>query len=79
VLDDEKKFIGVNRSSAQMIEIEFENSEPAKVKFVNQLQGKLNPLNKTLPDELIIRGFKWQESIRPKSKFEILSPSLSKP
>ncbi|MFZ9302687.1 MAG: hypothetical protein ACO239_04905, partial [Sediminibacterium sp.] len=71
--------IGVNRSSAQMIEIEFENSEPAKVKFVNQLQGKLNPLNKTLPDELIIRGFKWQESIRPKSKFEILSPSLSKP
>ncbi len=79
VLDDEKKFIGVNRSSAQMIEIEFENSEPSKVKFVNQLQGKLNPLNKTLPDELIIRGFKWQESIRPKSKFEILSPSLSKP
>ena len=79
VLDDEKKFIGVNRSSAQMIEIEFENSEPAKVKFVNQLQGKLNPLNKTLPDELIIRGFKWQESIRPKTKFEILSPSLSKP
>ncbi len=79
VLDDEKKFIGVNRSSAQIIEIEFENSEPSKVKFVNQLQGKMNPLNKTLPDELIIRGFKWQESIRPKSKFEILSPSLDKP
>jgi len=79
VLDDQKKFIGVNHSSAQIIEIQFENSEPAKVKFINQLQGKLNPLNKTLPDELIIRGFKWQESIRPKSKFEILSPSLSKP
>ena len=79
VLDDQKKFIGVNHSTAQMIEIEFENSEPAKVKFVNQLLGKLNPLNKTLPEDLIIRGFKWQESIRPKSKFEILSPSSSKP
>lgn len=79
VLDNEKKFIGVNHSSAQMIEIQFEDSEPAKVKFVNQLQGKLNPLNKTFPEELILRGFKWQEYIRPKSKFEILSPSLSKP
>lgn len=74
VLDDQKKFIGVNHSSAQIIEIQFENSEPSKVKFINQLQGKLNPLNKTVPEELIIRGFRWQESIRPKSKFEILSP-----
>ena len=74
VLDDQKKFIGVNHSSAQIIEIQFEDSEPAKVKFINQLQGKLNPLNKTLPEELIIRGFKWQEDQRPKSKFEILSP-----
>lgn len=74
VLDEQKKFIGVNRSSAQIIEIQFENSEPAKVKFINQLQGKLNPLNKTLPEELIIRGFKWQEAQRPKSKFEIFSP-----
>jgi len=79
VLDDEKKFIGVNHSTAQIMEIEFENSEPAKVKFVNQLQGKMNPLNKTVPEDLILRGFKWQESIRPKSKFEILSPSSSKP
>jgi hypothetical protein len=75
VLDDQKKFIGVNHSSAQIIEIQFENSEPAKVKFINQLQGKLNPLNKILPEELIIRGFKWQESIRPKTKFDILSPN----
>lgn len=79
VLDDQKKFIGVNRSSAQIIEIDFENSEPSKVKFTNQLQGKLNPLNKVLPEELIIRGFKWQADLRPKSKFEILSPSSSKP
>jgi hypothetical protein len=74
VLDDQKKFIGVNQSSAQIIEIQFENSEPSKVKFINQLQGKLNPLNKVLPEELIIRGFKWLEDQRPKSKFEILSP-----
>jgi lipopolysaccharide export system protein LptA len=74
VLDDQKKFIGVNQSSAQIIEIQFENSEPSKVKFINQLQGKLNPLNKVLPEELIIRGFKWLEDQRPKSKSEILSP-----
>jgi lipopolysaccharide export system protein LptA len=76
VLDDNKKFIGVNHSSAQIIEILFDKGEPAKVKFINQLQGKLNPLNKTIPEELLIRGFKWQEDRRPKNKFEILSPII---
>jgi len=74
-LDNDKKFIGLNHSSAQIIEITFENSEPAKVVFRNQLVGKLTPMNQAKPDELLIRGFKWQESLRPKNKYDILSPT----
>jgi len=78
-LDNDKNFIGVNHSNAQIIEVYFENTEPAKVVFKNQLIGKMTPLNQTPKEDLIIRGFKWRESLRPKSKYELMKlPSLKK-
>ncbi len=78
-LDNDKNFIGVNHSNAQIIEVYFENTEPAKVVFKNQLIGKMTPLNQTPKEDLIIRGFKWRESLRPKSKYELMKlPSLNK-
>lgn len=71
-LDNDKNFIGVNHSNAQMIEVYFENTEPAKVVFKRQLIGKMTPLTQTPKEDLIIRGFKWQENLRPKSKFELM-------
>jgi lipopolysaccharide export system protein LptA len=73
-LDDKKDFIGINHSSAQVIEINFENSEVSKVVFRNQLMGKMTPIGQTPKEEFNIRGFKWLEDLRPKSKYEILSP-----
>ena len=78
-LDNDKYFIGVNHSNAQIIEVYFENTEPAKVVFKNQLVGKMTPINKTPKEELIIKGFKWQDNLRPKSKYELMKlPSLKK-
>lgn len=74
-LDNKKDFIGVNHSNAQIIEITFQNSEPAKVLFINQLAGKLIPISQATEDNLKVRGFKWKEALRPKSKYEILSPT----
>ena len=78
-LDNDKNFIGVNHSNAQIIEVYFENTEPAKVIFKRQLIGKMTPLNQTPKEDLLIRGFKWQENLRPKSKYELMkrSPKLN--
>lgn len=76
-LDDEKKFVGVSRTSAQIIEIDSENNEVAKVKFINKLIGKMSPMSKIPKNDYTLKGFKWQSALRPKSKFEILSPSLT--
>ena len=76
-LDDKKNFIGINHSSAQIIEISFENSEVSRVVFRNQLMGKMSPLGQTPSQEMKIRGFKWQEELRPKTKYEILSPFIT--
>jgi hypothetical protein len=72
-LDNDKRFIGVNHSNAQIIEITFENNEPAKVVFRNRLVGKLTPMGQTHATELKLNGFKWQENLRPKNKFDILA------
>jgi hypothetical protein len=39
----------------------------------------MTPLNQTPKEDLLIRGFKWQENLRPKSKHELMkrSPKLN--
>jgi hypothetical protein len=59
--DDQKKFIGVNKSSSDVIEIRFADSKPQRVTFLRN------------HEELKLRNFKWLDSIRPKSKFDILA------
>ncbi len=73
-LDNDKKFIGVNHSNAQIIEITFKDSQPTKVVLRNQLTGKMIPIGQASPTDLKIKGFKWFEQLRPKNKFDILSP-----
>jgi len=74
-IDEQNKFIGMNHSSAQSIEITFENNEVVRVKFINQLKGKMSPMGQTAPLDMRVKGFKWLEEQRPKTKYEILSPS----
>jgi hypothetical protein len=74
-IDEQNKFIGMNHSSAQSIEITFENNEVSRVKFINQLNGKMSPMGQTAPMDMRVKGFKWLEEQRPKTKYELLSPS----
>lgn len=72
--DNEQKFIGVNHSNAQIITIDFNNDEPVKIVFINQLTGKMTPLFETPKEELKLTNFKWWIERKPKTKFDILSP-----
>lgn len=70
--DEEKNFIGVNKSTADVIDVFFEESKPQKVVFLRNLEGTTYPMRSTNHEDLKIRGFKWLENIRPKSKFDLL-------
>ncbi|MCW3088777.1 MAG: OstA family protein [Sediminibacterium sp.] len=71
--DDQKKFIGVNKSSSDVIEIRFADSKPQRVTFLRNLDGTTYPMRQVNHEELKLRNFKWLDSIRPKSKFDILA------
>lgn len=70
--DEQQRFIGMNRSTADAIDMFFEEKKAKKVKFINDLKGTTFPIRQIPPEEDRLRGFKWQEERRPKSRFELL-------
>jgi lipopolysaccharide export system protein LptA len=72
--DEQKGFVGVNKNSCDLIEITFTDGKPKRVKFINNLEGGLLPMRgKTNHEDLKLKSFNWQDKLRPKSKFDLLT------
>lgn len=70
-MDDDSAFIGMNRSSGDVIDIYFVKKELNKVKFVNNVDGVLYPIRQIPGDQKLLKNFKWLDSRRPKNKLEL--------
>jgi lipopolysaccharide export system protein LptA len=73
-IDDNNAYIGVNKSEADVIDMYFENKKPQRVVFRSDLKGTTYPMRQVNHIELRLRGFKWLEQRRPKSRKEFLKP-----
>ena len=71
-LDDYDKFVGMNKSTADAIDMFFENKKAKRVKFINDLKGTTYPIRQIPPGENRLKGFNWQDQKRPKSFAELL-------
>ncbi len=69
--DDDKAYIGADKSAADIIIANFANKEIYKLKWVNKYDGVTTPMKDIKPEALRLRGFNPQEKRRPKSKFEL--------
>ncbi len=69
--DDDSAYVGMNRSSGDVIDIYFVQKELNKVKFVNNVDGTLYPIKDIPADKKELRGFKWLDKRRPKNKLEL--------
>jgi lipopolysaccharide export system protein LptA len=69
--DEDGAFIGVNRSTSDVIDMFFKERKLQKVVSRNNLKGTITPISKANHSEMKIRGFKWQDNLRPKTKFEL--------
>ncbi len=70
--DEQKHFISVNKSTCDVINIYLENNKPQKVSFLNKYEGTAYPMRKADHENLKLRKFRWLDSIRPKSKADLL-------
>jgi len=81
VADEKKAFTGVNKAHADIIDMRFEpkydsagkpaGKELNRVILRNDAEGTMYPFKHVVFDDMILRGFKWQEDRRPKSKKEL--------
>ncbi|HUQ67165.1 MAG TPA: OstA-like protein [Flavitalea sp.] len=69
--DQEEKLIGINKASSDIIDMRFRNKELNKVVFISAVTGKMLPFREATEEDRRLRSFKWHESRRPKSKFEL--------
>jgi len=69
--DDDSAYIGMNRSSGDVIDIFFVTKKLDKVKFINNVNGTLYPMNQRPESAKYLKGFDWQDRRRPKNKLEL--------
>lgn len=69
--DDDSAITGMNRCKGDVIDVYFENKEVNKVKFVNEVDGALYPINQVPEGEKLLPLFKWEDARRPKNKLEL--------
>jgi hypothetical protein len=69
--DEDGGFMGVNRSTSDVIDMSFKDRKLHKVVSRNNLKGTITPVRQANHLEMRVRGFKWQEEKRPKTKFEL--------
>ena len=69
--DDDSAYVGMNRSSGDVIDVYFVKKELNKVKFVNNVDGVLYPIKDIPADKKELKGFKWLDNRRPKNKLEL--------
>lgn len=71
IKDDNQSLVGVNKATGDIIELRFLNKELNKVVFISEVKGRMFPLSQFPPTERELRGFKWHDERRPKTKFEL--------
>jgi hypothetical protein len=69
--DDDSAYIGMNRATGDVIDLYFKNDDLKKVLFINNIQGKMYPMNQIPEDQRKLKTFKWLEDKRPKNKAEL--------
>ncbi len=80
VVDDAKRYIGLNESQCSEMRLYFEQNRVSGVKFYGQSQGKLSPMRQISTAETQrLEGFHWQGQRRPRSVGDLLSrlPTVS--
>jgi lipopolysaccharide export system protein LptA len=68
---EDSSYTGMNRTSGDVADVYFVKEEIRKIKFINNVDGTMYPLNQIPADKKYLRNFKWEDKRRPKNKLEL--------
>ena len=70
-LDDEDKFVGVNRGESSDLKIQLIDNEINEIAYINDANATFFPMTELSPAELKLKGFSWLAELRPVDKLDI--------
>jgi lipopolysaccharide export system protein LptA len=68
---DKADLIGVNVAQSSDLVITVKNNKPDIIRFITKPSATLYPVTLAPKEELILKDFKWSESLRPVNRFDI--------
>ncbi len=71
--DDAGLLVGMNKANGPEMSIFTKNNKLDKIIMTPDSEGMMYPPDKIPEEELYLKGFKWRESERPKTKEEFFS------
>ncbi len=71
IQDDDSAYTGINETRSDKIDIYFREKELFKVVFRSEVTGTIWPIQQKDPSSMRLEGFRWLESRRPKTKYEL--------
>jgi len=78
VKNDKGRLVGINNATSDIIDMRFKNKELNKVVFISEVNGTMYPIKQAKDENKQLRSFKWLDSLRPKTKFELFE-EIKKP
>jgi lipopolysaccharide export system protein LptA len=74
--DQDSAYVGVNKATADIIDIIYKNKELNKVVFRSDARATAYPFQQADHNEMRLRGFKWLEERRPKTAFALFEDPI---
>jgi lipopolysaccharide export system protein LptA len=71
IREEDGYLIGINLSESSTMDIRMVNSELNAISYKNKAVEKMYPETDYPEDQKTLKGFSWQESLRPQNKYDI--------
>ncbi len=75
-LDEEKAYVGVNKTICSEMTLYFGDNQIEKIKFFSEPKANLLPMNQTQHEEIKLKGFFWEKISRPQSIEDLFGPKV---
>lgn len=65
-LDEKRAYVGVNETQCSYMRLFFGDNKVEDIKFYSEPTGKFSPMKKVGRDGIVLKGFFWEKSRRPR-------------
>ena len=71
ILEEDSSLIGVNKTVSSKLMLHFKKNQVEKIVVLGQPDATMYPVKEVQGKDALLKGFSWEQYLRPKDKFDI--------